>query len=55
MEYIPGLTLYGLNPDASKIFQCDDAQGKERMIKLGIVLAFDIFLNNGDRIPLVVI
>lgn len=48
MEFIPGLTIGELGTaKASKAFS-----GKERLTKLGITLAFDVFLNNGDRYPL---
>lgn len=37
---------------ASKIFNFYDPQSRHRLIKLGFVMAFDIFINNSSRYPL---
>lgn len=37
---------------AAKIFNYYDPPSRHRMIKVGFVMAFDIFLNNSNRYPL---
>jgi hypothetical protein len=52
MEYIPGLALGYLGPKKAPLAFTSSENGKERLIKLGITLAYDIFINNCDRYPL---
>lgn len=53
IEYIPNLSISKLGPlRAPLVFSAADIKGKLRLVKIGFIYAFDIFLNNGDRCPL---
>jgi hypothetical protein len=47
IEYVPGIHLYLLTGERARL-----AFTEERLLSLGKILAFDIFINNGDRFPL---
>jgi len=53
MDYVPSLSLPYLGTKrVGKAFSVNDDASKERLHRLGITLAFDVFINNGDRYPL---
>jgi hypothetical protein len=53
MEYIPGLRIHDLGLQRSKeCFEAAYPEGRDRLIRLGIILAADVFINNIDRYPL---
>lgn len=51
-EYIPGIKLVGMGQKrALKIFNHLTSEGRDRLIRLGFIFVFDIFVNNSDRFP----
>lgn len=54
MEYIPGLRINELGPQKSKeSFEASYPDGRDKLIRLGLLLAADTFVNNSERYPLI--
>lgn len=52
-EYIPGISLACMGKmRATKVLNFYDPTSRHRMIKLGSMMAFDMFINNPTRFPL---
>ncbi|KRX05746.1 Protein kinase-like domain [Pseudocohnilembus persalinus] len=52
MEYIPGIQIEGMGFDrAERIFSHLSPDSRDRLIRLGFILAFDTYINNYDRFP----
>jgi hypothetical protein len=50
MEYIPGISVVGMGPKrANVIFDHLNPDARDRLIRLGLIFSFDIFINNSDR------
>ncbi|EGR29772.1 hypothetical protein IMG5_148530 [Ichthyophthirius multifiliis] len=54
MEYIPGISVEQMGPHrAALIFDHITPESRDRLIRLGMILAFDTLINNSDRYPLI--
>jgi hypothetical protein len=53
LEYLPGISFSEMGPKrASKIMGYYDPQSRNRMIQMGMIVGFDILINNSERLPL---
>ena len=54
MEYIPGYSIGNIGTVKTKAaFDPSFPESRDRLIRMGIIIATDCFLNNSDRIPLI--
>ncbi|KAL4430099.1 hypothetical protein ABPG74_013546 [Tetrahymena malaccensis] len=52
-EYIPGISIQGMGPHrAALVFDHITPESRDRLIRLGMIIAFDTLINNSDRYPL---
>jgi len=49
-EFIPGISISGMGPHrAALVFDHVTPESRDRLIRLGIIIAFDTLINNSDR------